>query len=70
MKEEEGSRYLSPLVKQDLAKLNSDGDTRSIALKSLKLFEEQLDVSSLFACSFPQVTRRNSSPLSMHPCSP
>lgn len=47
MREEEASRYLSPLVKQDLAKLNSDGDTRSIALKSLKLFVEQLDVSTL-----------------------
>ena len=47
MREEESSRYLSPLVKQDLAKLDTDGDTRRIAIKSLKLFVEQLDSSTL-----------------------
>lgn len=47
MREEEGARYLSPLVKQDLAKLDTDGDTRRLAVKSLKLFVEQLDASTL-----------------------
>lgn len=47
MREEESSRYLSPLVKQDLAKLDTDGDTRRVAVKSLKLFVEQLDSSTL-----------------------
>jgi hypothetical protein len=47
MREEESSRYLSPLVKQDLAKLDTDGDTRRVAIKSLKLFVEQLDSSTL-----------------------
>lgn len=47
MREEESARYLSPLVKQDLAKLDTDGDTRRLAVKSLKLFVEQLDASTL-----------------------
>lgn len=47
MKTEDSSRYLSPLVKQDLAKLDTDGDTRRLAVKSLKLFVEQLDASTL-----------------------
>lgn len=47
MREEEGARYLSPLVKQDLAKLDTDGDTRRLAVQSLKLFVEQLDASTL-----------------------
>ena len=47
MREEDGARYLSPLVKQDLAKLDTDGDTRRLAVKSLKLFVEELDVSTL-----------------------
>jgi hypothetical protein len=48
MREEEaGPRYLSPLVKQDLAKLDSDGESRRLALKSLKQFIEQLDSTSM-----------------------
>lgn len=47
MREEMASRQSSSTVKQDLAKLNTDGDTRSIALKSLKLFVEQLNASTL-----------------------
>ncbi|KAG0600652.1 hypothetical protein M758_11G050900 [Ceratodon purpureus] len=47
MREEDGARYLSPLVKQDLAKLDTDGDTRRLAVKSLKLFVEELDASTL-----------------------
>lgn len=48
MREEEaGARYLSPLVKQDLAKLDSDGESRRLALKSLKQFIEQLDATSM-----------------------
>ena len=48
MREEEaGTRYLSPLVKQDLATLDSDGESRRLALKSLKQFIEQLDATSM-----------------------
>ena len=47
MREEDGARYLSPLVRQDLAKLDTDGDTRRLAVQSLKLFVEQLDASTL-----------------------
>jgi hypothetical protein len=48
MREEEaGARYLSPLVKQDLANLDADGESRRIALKSLKHFVEQLDASTM-----------------------
>jgi len=47
MREEDSSRYLSSLVKQDLAKLDADGDTRRAAMKSLRLLVEQLDSSTL-----------------------
>ncbi len=47
MREEDGARYLSPLVKQDLAKLDTDGDTRRLAVQSLKLVVEQLDAATL-----------------------
>lgn len=47
MREEDSSRYLGSLVKQDLAKLDTDGDTRRVAMKSLKLLVEQLDSSTL-----------------------
>ncbi|KAG0630784.1 hypothetical protein M758_1G203300 [Ceratodon purpureus] len=48
MREEEaGTRYLSPLVKQDLANLDSDGESRRLALRSLKQFIEQLDATSM-----------------------
>lgn len=48
MKEDEaGMRHLGPLVKADLANLDADGESRRIALKSLKQFVEQLDTASM-----------------------
>jgi hypothetical protein len=50
MKEEESvvsSRYLSPVVKQDLAELDKDGERRRIAMQSLKAFVDQLDYVSM-----------------------
>lgn len=47
MREEAGARYLSPSVKQDLAKLDTDGESRRFALKSLKQVIEQLDATSM-----------------------
>lgn len=48
MKEDEGAvRYMSPLVKQDLAKLEKDGESRRVALHALKQFVENLEPSSV-----------------------
>jgi hypothetical protein len=50
MKEEESVlslRYLSPVVKQDLAELDKDGERRRIAMQSLKAFVDQLDCVSM-----------------------
>lgn len=41
------ARHMSALVKQDLAKLCEDGESRRIAMNSLKSFVEQLHSSSL-----------------------
>lgn len=46
MREQDSSRHLSSLVKQDLAKLDN-GDTRRAAIKSLQLLVEQLDSATL-----------------------
>jgi hypothetical protein len=40
-------RYLSPVVKQDLAELDKDGERRRIAMQSLKAFVDQLDCVSM-----------------------
>jgi len=59
MREEEtGARYLSPLVKQDLAKLDSNGESRRLALISLKQFIDQLDATSMpkFLSQVPDTT--------------
>lgn len=48
MREEEGAtRYMSPLVKQDLAKLEKDGESRRVAFNALKQFVETLEPSSV-----------------------
>lgn len=48
MREEDGgARYMSPLVKQDLAKLEKDGESRRVALHALKQFVENLEPSSV-----------------------
>lgn len=48
MKEEEGAMvYMSPLVKQDLAKLEKDGESRRVALHALKQCVENLEPSSV-----------------------
>jgi len=48
MKEEEGAVvYMSPLVKQDLAKLEKDGESRRVALHALKQCVENLQPSSV-----------------------
>jgi hypothetical protein len=38
---------MSPLVKQDLAKLEKDGESRRVALHALKQFVENLEPSSV-----------------------
>lgn len=63
-----GMRYLSPLVKQDLAKLDKDGESRRIALTSLKQYVEQLDAGSMARF----LTQVRKSPFAMdnfHECS-
>jgi hypothetical protein len=48
MKEEgRGMQYMSPLVKQDLAKLDKDGESRCIAMDSLKHYVENLEPASM-----------------------
>jgi hypothetical protein len=47
MKEEGGMQYMSPLVKQDLAKLEKDGESRRIAMDSLKHCVENLEPASV-----------------------
>ncbi len=48
MKEEGGGmQYMSPLVKQDLAKLDKDGESRRVAMDSLKHCVENLEPASV-----------------------
>lgn len=42
-----GAPYMSPLVKQDLARLDKDGESRRSAMNSLKQFVENLDPGSM-----------------------
>lgn len=39
--------YMSPLVRQDLARLDKDGDSRRVALFALKQYVENLDPGSV-----------------------
>jgi len=47
MEEGRGMQYMSPLVKQDLAKLDKDGESRCIAMDSLKHYVENLEPASM-----------------------
>lgn len=48
MKEEEvRPGYMSPLVKQDLAKLEKEGDSRRVALHALKQIVENMEPTSV-----------------------
>lgn len=40
-------RYMSPIVKQDLARLDKDTESRRSAMDSLKHFVENLDPASM-----------------------
>ncbi len=57
--------YLSPVVRQDLAKLEKGGESRRIAMTMLKQFVEHLDPGSVprFLAQVKKIKSSNPSPV-------